>query len=143
MSGKRIVDDQDFQDLLKRAKRVAVFGASKKPERPSNRIFRYLLAQGYEAIPVNPSGGEIEGVAVARSLDEIEGGVDIVDVFRNPKDLDPAIVEATVKAGASCLWLQDGVIREDIAEKAIAAGLEVVMDDCILRRHKAQDFCEI
>ncbi len=143
MTGKMLSEDSEITALLEASTRVAVVGASRKPERPSHRIYKYLLDNGFEAIPVNPGGGEIDGVAMTRSLAEIEGGVDIVDVFRNPKDLDPAIVDVAVKLGAKALWLQDGVIRQDIADKAVAAGLQVVMDDCILRRHRDVSFCEI
>lgn len=79
MPGRMITQDQDFDTLLKNARRVAVVGASAKRERPSNRILRYLLEQGYEVIPVNPVGGEIEGQPVARHLADIQGGVDIVE----------------------------------------------------------------
>jgi hypothetical protein len=143
MPGQRITEDQDFEQIFKSARRIAVVGASPKAERPSNRILRYLLEQGYQVIPVNPAGGVIEGQAVARHLEDIQGGVDIVDVFRNPKELDLGLVDTAVQLGAKVLWLQDGVIREDIADKAVQAGLQVVMDDCIYRRHANVGFCAI
>lgn len=136
MAGKMLTTEAEVAELLSSIKRVAVVGASKKPERPSHRISQYLLDHDYQVVPVNPAGGEILQQTVARSLQEISGGVDLVDVFRNPATLDLALVDQTLAVGAKALWLQDGVIRQDIADKAVQAGLLVVMDDCVMRRHK-------
>ncbi|MBN2359027.1 MAG: CoA-binding protein [Deltaproteobacteria bacterium] len=138
-----LTDDHEIQQILLGAVRVAVVGASHKPQRPSHQTMAYLLQQGYQVVPVNPAGGEILGQPVARSLREIQRRVDIVDVFRNPGELQPTLVDEALAVGAKLLWLQDGVIREDIARLAIERGLLVVMDDCIKRRHAHLDYCEI
>lgn len=143
MPGKLLSDNHEIQELLNAAVRVAVVGASNKPDRPSNQIAGYLIQHGYQVVPVNPAGGEILGQPVARTLREITQRVDIVDVFRNPADLEPALVDDALAIGARALWLQDGVVREDIAQLAIERGLLVVMDDCIKRRHAQLDYCEV
>jgi uncharacterized protein len=143
MPGKLLTDNHEIQQLLMAAVRVAVVGASNKPDRPSNQIAGYLIQQGYQVVPVNPAGGEILGQPVARTLRDIKQRVDIVDVFRNPADLDATLVDDTLAIGARALWLQDGVVREDIARLAIERGLLVVMDDCIKRRHGQLDYAEV
>jgi hypothetical protein len=143
MPGKLVTDGHEIFNLLQNAVRVAVVGASNRPERPSHQIAAYLLQHGYQVVPVNPAGGVILEQSVARSLREIERPVDIVVVFRNPSELDPSLIDDALAVGARLLWLQDGVVRDDIAELAIARGLLVVMDDCIKRRHAQLDYCEI
>jgi len=143
MPGKMLTDGHEIHELLMAAVRVAVVGASSKPERPSYEIAAYLQQQGYQIVPVNPAGGEILGQPVVRSLREIKQRVDIVDVFRNPADLDATLVDDTLAIGARVLWLQDGVVRDDLAKLAVERGLLVAMDDCIKRRHAQLDYCEI
>ncbi|RMF09800.1 MAG: CoA-binding protein [Candidatus Neomarinimicrobiota bacterium] len=116
---------------------IAVVGCSANPARPSHRVAAYLQSQGYRIIPVNPGAKTILGETSYPTLLDIPGPVDVVDVFRRPEAV-PAIVDATVQIGARALWLQDGVIAPDSAKKAEAAGLWVVMDDCMLRQHSAR-----
>ncbi len=116
-------------------KTLAVVGMSPKPERPSHYVAMYLKEKGYSIIPVNPGHEEIAGIPCFSSLKEIPHPVDIVDVFRRPEHVLP-IAEAAIAIGAKALWLQDGVINEDAAKLAEAAGLMVVMNDCMLRRHR-------
>ena len=130
-------EPETIRDILK-LKTVAVVGLSAKPERPSYRVASYLQSHGYRIIPVNPGQKEILGEKCYRSLTDIPDSVDVVDVFRRSEHVPPFADEAiTIKAKA--LWLQDGVISEESARKAEEAGLLVVMDDCMLRQHQAQD----
>jgi len=90
---------------------IAVVGASGDPSKPAHRIPRYLQSQGYRILPVNPRGGELLGEPVARSLAEVEGPVDVVDVFR-PAGEAPGIAREAIEAGAKVLWLQLGIESE-------------------------------
>ena len=116
-------------------KTVAVVGMSPKPERPSHYVGMYLKEQGYDIIPVNPGHKEIAGMTSYPSLLDIPVKVDVVDVFRRPEHAVP-ISEASVEVGSKALWLQDGVINDEAARLAEDASLLVVMNDCMLRRHK-------
>ncbi len=123
--------DQDIAALLTSTRRIALVGASAKPGRASNEIFRFLLEQGYDVVPVNPllAGQFLHGVPVVASLEEIEGAIDMVDIFRNSAAAGDAVDEA-IAAGAKSVWMQLGVINEAAAQRAIDARLKVVMDRC-------------
>ena len=114
---------------------IAVVGMSPKPERPSHYVSMYMKEQGYKIIPVNPGHNEIAGIKCYPSLQDIEKPVDVVDVFRRSEYIVP-ITESAINIGAKALWLQDGVINYEAAKLAEESGLIVIMDDCILRRHK-------
>ena len=114
---------------------IAVVGMSPKPERPSHYVSMYMKEQGYNIIPVNPGHNEIAGIKCYPSLQDIEEPVDVVDVFRRSEYIVP-IAESAINIGAKALWLQDGVINYEAAKLAEESGLIVIMDDCILRRHK-------
>ena len=120
--------------LLETARRIAIVGLSPKPHRDSNRIARYLIDHGYDVVPVYPREDKILGQKVYRSVKEIPGGVDLVDVFRRSETL-PAVFDEALAAGAPALWLQFGCIDEDGASRAAAAGATVVMDRCIMVDH--------
>jgi uncharacterized protein len=113
---------------------IAVVGASGDPAKPAHRIPRYLQRQGYRILPVNPRGGELLGEPVARSLAEVDGPVDVVDVFR-PAEEAPRIAREAIEAGAKVLWLQVGIVSEEARQEAEAAGLTVVMDRCMGETH--------
>ena len=123
-------DDAAIRDLLLTTRRIAVVGASNRPGRPSNGVFAFLLARGYDAVPVNPTcaGHEIHGRVVVRNLEEARP-LDMVDVFRRSSEAGVAVDEA-IRLGARSVWLQLGVVDEAAAERARAAGLTVVMDRC-------------
>lgn len=116
-------------------KTIAVVGMSPKPERPSHYVAMYLIENGYEVIPVNPGHKEIAGITSYPSLLDIPKKVDVVDVFRRPEHV-LLIAEAAIEIGAKALWLQDDVIHDEAADLAEKAGLLVVMNDCMLRRHR-------
>jgi len=116
-------------------KSIAVVGMSPKPERPSHYVAMYMKEKGYEIIPVNPGHKKISGMTCYPSLLEIPYKIDVVDVFRRPEHVLP-IAELAVEICAKALWLQDTIINVEAAEIAEKAGLLVVMNDCMLRRHR-------
>ena len=120
--------------ILRSAHTIAVVGLSPDPRRPSHRVARYLQRAGYHIIPVNPNIGEVLGERAYATLSELPGPVDVVEVFRR-SEFAGAIVDEAIAIGARAVWLQDGVVDEAAAERARAAGLDVVMDDCMMRRH--------
>lgn len=123
--------DQEIAELLMSTQRVALVGASAKPERASNRILRFLQEQGYDVTPVNPglAGQTLYGISVAGSLHDLERNIDLVDIFRNSAAAGD-VVDAAIAVGAKAVWMQLGVINEPAAKRAIDAGLHVVMDRC-------------
>ena len=129
------MNEPETIDQIFKMKTVAVVGMSPKPERPSHYVGMYLKEQGYDIIPVNPGHKEIAGMISYPSLLDIPVKVDVVDVFRRPEHAVP-ISEAAVEIGAKALWLQDGVINQEATKLAEDAGLLVVMNDCMLRRHR-------
>jgi predicted CoA-binding protein len=123
------------ENLLRSAKTIAVVGLSNRRSRPSYGVSEYMQSRGYRIIPVNPNETEVLGEKAYASLDEIPGRVDIVDVFRR-SEFVPEIVDAAIRIGAQGVWMQEGVVNDDAAARARAAGLEVVMDRCILKEHR-------
>ena len=113
---------------------IAVVGASGDSSKPAHSVPRYLQRQGYRILPVNPRGGELLGEAVARSLSELDGPVDVVDVFR-PAAEAPQIAHEAIKVRAKVLWLQLGIVSEEAKQVAEAAGLTVMMDQCMGETH--------
>lgn len=133
--------DSDIEKVLTQYRTVAVVGVSPDPERPSHRVAEFLQNEGYRVIPVTPKGGEILGEAVYPDLSSIPEPVEVVDVFRRSEDVLPTAEEA-IAIGARALWMQEGIINEEAAEKAGKAGLTVVMDRCMMKevlRHKERE----
>ena len=121
--------DQTIREVLSVPQTVAVVGCSPNPERDSHRIAKLLQARGHRVIPVNPGHREILGEPCYRSLAEIPGPIDMVDIFRRSDQVAP-IVDDAIAVGANIVWMQLGVIDETAAAKAQQAGLLVVMDRC-------------
>lgn len=122
-------------ELLRNSRTIAVVGLSGNRRRPSYGVSEYMQSVGYRIIPVNPLETEVLGEKAYASLDDVPGPVDIVDIFRRPEFV-PDIVDAAIRIGAKCVWMQEGVMHEEAAAKARAAGLEVVMNRCILKEHR-------
>jgi len=128
-------------ELLSRTKTIAVIGLSDSPMRPSHGVSAYMQAVGYKIVPVNPKIAEALGEKSYPSLLEmpleVRETIDLVDVFRRPEYVDE-IVEQAIQLKIPALWLQEGVINERAAEKARKAGVFVVMDQCVLKEHRAR-----
>ena len=131
------MNESTIREILEKSKVIAVVGLSPKSDRPSHRVGAYLKNQGYRIIPVRPAADEILGEKAYSSLKAIPQDiqVDVVDVFRKSEDVPP-IVEQAIEIGAKAIWLQEGIVNEEAAQKARAAGLKVVMDLCMLKDHK-------
>lgn len=126
---------EEIKAILKNYKRVAVVGLSDKPDRPSYRVADYLQSQGYVVIPVNPVIQTWKGLKSYPDLRSIVGGLEIVNVFRKPADV-LAIVDEAIYAGAKVIWMQEGIVHNESADRARAAGLQVVMNKCMLKEHR-------
>jgi predicted CoA-binding protein len=123
------------ENLLRNSRTIAVVGLSSRRTRPSYGVSEYMQSRGYRIIPVNPNEAEVLGEKSYATLEEVPVPVDIVDVFRRSENV-PEIVDAAIRIGAKGIWLQEGVVHEEAAKKAREAGLEVVMDRCILKEHR-------
>jgi len=126
-----LTSDRDIADLLSRVRTIALVGASDRPSRPSYGVMKYLQSRGYRVFPVNPqiTGEHVHGEYVWRELSQIGEQIDMVDIFRRSQAAGEAVDEA-IAVGSKAVWLQIGVINEEAAARAEAAGLQVVMDRC-------------
>ncbi|MFD3166023.1 MULTISPECIES: CoA-binding protein [Herpetosiphon] len=128
----------DIKQLLSNAKTIAVVGLSNKPDRASYGVAEYMQRAGYRIIPVNPVLTEpVLGEQPVASLSDIKEPIDIVDIFRRAEDVPP-VVEEAIAVGAKAIWMQLGIVNQEAAAAAEAAGLEVVMDKCIKVEHMQQ-----
>nr|WP_310616899.1 CoA-binding protein [Pantoea cypripedii] len=125
------MNDQTIRDVLTHAKRIALVGASDRPDRPSYGVMKFLLDQGYDVVPVSPklAGQQLLGQTAYATLADIPGNIDMVDVFRNA-EAAWGVAQEAIAIGAKILWLQLGVINEQAAVLAQDAGLTVIMDRC-------------
>jgi len=128
--------EREIDEILSSAKTIAVVGLSEKVDRESHLVARYLQAKGYRVIPVNPAVAEVLGERSYPDLVSIppEIAIDVVDIFRKPEFI-PAVVDAAIPRAARAVWMQLGLVHNAAAEKARAAGLEVVMDRCMKVEH--------
>ncbi len=138
-----------IDEMLRTARTIAVVGMSDKSWRASHNIGRYLAANGYRVLPVNPALSQILGLPCYPDLDAAQAaagektgsgagrGIDLVDVFRASENVPP-IVDDVIRLKIPYLWLQDGVIHEEAVARARAAGVKCVQNDCIFREHAAR-----
>ena len=127
--------DKTMKDILLSTKTIASVGLSSNAEKESYWIVSYLKEQGYHVIPVNPTAAEILGEKAYPSLESIPEKIDVVQVFRRSEDVPP-VVEDAIKVGAKVVWMQEGIVNEEAAQKARQAGLQVVMDACMRATHR-------
>jgi predicted CoA-binding protein len=126
---------EELRQILVMAKTIAVVGLSDKLDRPSHTVAAYLQGQGYRIIPVNPNLSEVLGEKAYASLRDVPEAIDVVDIFRRPEHVPP-VVEDAIAIGAKVVWMQVGIIHEEAAARAEAAGLTVVMDTCMGATHR-------
>jgi predicted CoA-binding protein len=117
-----------IEEQLRNSKTIAVVGLSDNPQRDSHRVAKYLQSQGYRIIPVNPMIEEALGERSYPDLKSVPEHIDMVDIFRRSELVPPVVAEA-IEVGVRYIWMQDGVINQEAAAKAEAAGIPVVMDD--------------
>ena len=129
-----MADIQTLRRIMKENRTIAIVGLSAQWHRPSNFAAKYMIDHGYTVIPVNPLYEEVLGQKCYKCLRDIPGPVDMVDCFRKSGDIPP-LADDAIAIRAKVLWMQLGVVNEAAAEKALAAGLEVVMDRCVKIEH--------
>ena len=129
-----IEDDNRLRNILKSVHTVACVGVSSNPDKDSYGIFQYLVEAGYNMIPVNPAAHEIMGRRTYPDVVSIPEKVDVVQIFRKPEDVPP-VVEQAIQAGAQVVWMQEGIVNREAAERAEQAGLQVVMNRCMMKTH--------
>ncbi len=127
--------DDEIGSLLSSVRSFACVGASAKPNRPSYFVMKYLLAKGYQVVPINPgiAGKEVLGQRVFATLDDVPGAIDVVDIFRNSEaalDITRAVIRLKDKLTIQVIWMQLGVINELAEQEARAEGLQVIMNRC-------------
>ncbi|MGH9572755.1 MAG: CoA-binding protein [Candidatus Acidiferrales bacterium] len=133
-SGQNDMSLDAVSEILRTSRMIAVVGLSSKPQRPSHGVSRYMQSAGYRIIPVNPAETEVLGEKSYARLEDIPERIDIVDIFRKSEAV-PAIVDAAIRIGARGVWMQEGVIHPEAAEKVRRAGIFVIMNTCILKEH--------
>jgi predicted CoA-binding protein len=130
----KINDPEVIKRILDECKTIAVVGLSSNPSRPSHGVARYMQQRGYRIIPINPNDTEVLGEKSYADLANAPEKIDLVDIFRRSEEAGAHVDEA-IRLGARAVWLQEGVIDEEAAARALEAGLMVVMDRCILKEH--------
>jgi len=127
--------DEEVRRILAAARTVAVVGISDNPERDSYRVAAYLKEHGYRVVPVNPKLDAVLGEKAYPNLAAIPFSVDVVDIFRKPEAI-PEVVDEAIRTRAKVVWMQEGLAHNASADRARAAGLEVVMSKCIMKEHR-------
>ena len=128
-------NDMMLKEILLSARTIASVGLSSNPQKESYGIALYLRDQGYRVIPVNPTTSEVFGEKSYPDLESVPEKIDVVQVFRKPEDVPP-VVDDAIKVGAKVVWMQEGIVNEEAAQKAREAGLQVVMDACMRATHQ-------
>ena len=132
--GKILTSDREIKEVLETAQTIAVVGLSPKPERDSHKVAKYMQESGYTIIPVRPAQKEILGERAYKTLDQVPGPVDIVDLFRKSEDVMPHVDEA-ISVGCRLFWMQSGIVNQEAAKRLTDHGIDVVMDRCIKVDH--------
>jgi predicted CoA-binding protein len=122
-------------EILRRYKRIAVVGLTNDRTRAAYSVSEYMQRAGYEIVPVAPGEDEVLGERAYPDLASVPGPVEIVDIFRRSEDVPPVVDEA-IEVGAKVVWMQSGIVHDEEAAKARAAGIEVVMDRCVRTEHR-------
>ncbi len=125
-----VTNDDDLREIIEQSHRIAVVGLSSNPLRPSNGVALFLKANGFDIVPVNPNETVVNGAHAVADLEQIEGHIDIVNVFRRPEHCVD-ISRAAVEIGARALWLQQGIRSDEAMAIAEAGGLKAVQDRCL------------
>lgn len=129
-------DDSKLEKIFKETRTIAVVGLSRKPERDSYRVAKYMQENGYRIIPVNPGlKQDVLGEKAYPDLASVPDKIDIVNVFRRSEDV-PAVVDAALPLGPAVIWMQLGIVSREAAERAMESGVHVVMDSCIMVEHR-------
>lgn len=123
-----------IKKILEETQTIAVVGLSSDPLRPSFDVSRYMQSQGYRIIPVNPNETEVLGEKAYAKLEDVPEKIDLVNIFRRSSEAGQ-FVDQAIQLGIKAVWMQDGVIDGEAAKRGEEAGLDVVMNDCILRQH--------
>jgi predicted CoA-binding protein len=134
MSSSEINDPQTIKQILEECRTIAVVGLSSRSWRPSHGVAAYMQRAGHRIIPVNPNETEVLGEKAYASLVDVPEAIDLVDVFRRSEEAGAAVDQA-IAVGAKAVWMQEGVIDAEAAQRAVDAGLMVVMDRCWLKEH--------
>ena len=129
------LSDEDIRDILLSCRRIAVVGMSRNPNKPAHYVPMYLKWRGYEIIPVNPMAEEISGLRVYKSLRDIDGDIDIVNVFR-PSDEAPRVVEEALVKRPRVIWLQEGIYHPEAVRIARENGVRIVWNRCMMKEHR-------
>jgi hypothetical protein len=135
IKGENMNNEQEMKEILLSLNTIASVGVSSNENKESYRVVSYLKGQGYRIIPVNPTAAEILGEKAYPDLTSVPEQVDVVQVFRKPEDVPP-VVEEAIRIGAKVVWMQEGIVNEEAAQKAREAGLQVVMDACMRAAHR-------
>ena len=134
MKRLQINDPKVIDEMLSSTHTIAVVGLSSDASRASNSVSRYMQSQGYRIIPINPNETSVLGERAYPCLEDVAEKIDLVDIFRRSEEAGRHVDEA-IRIGARAVWLQEGVIDETAARRALEAGLGVAMDRCILKEH--------
>ena len=130
-----MMDDNEIAKLLRTTNTIAVVGLSDSPWRPSFGVTQYMKGQGYHIIPVNPNIRESLGEAAYERLEDVPQKIDVVNIFRRSEYVGE-VVDSAIKLGVQWIWMQEGVVDDDAAARAEAAGIGVIMNRCILKYHR-------
>ena len=128
------VAGESIAEILNTSRTIAVVGLSSRRLRPSYGVAQYLQSVGYRIVPVNPNETEVLGEKSYARLEEVPERVDIVDIFRR-SEFVPEIVDSAIRTGARAVWMQEGVVHPEAAERARRAGLFVIMNTCLAKEH--------